>query len=486
KIKKEVIENSFPLRSHPIQATSFDHKNFYPDEREYSRTSRYTRRDSWSHYSYRSRRSPYRSHRSRSRSRGRSFKDYFTRYKDHYSPDYKRSYRSPEYRRSSRSFEYQRDNYLLNHQENRSPHPFIKQEDQIDSNYLKFLTRQICDLTHRLDAVQAERSGSTQAITPISTDGAEIRNTINQQQISVPTPIETSPRLSELYLPLSHNNQLEKISSRSCTDENLKQMDPIFKQVFRDEIVSILDELPASRQFKITQYFSQQVDFITHFTVPAIKEKISPTLLFTDDELFAVLKQLHKSRRCVWKNEKREQMVKCRRRKHVKSRTTRKIRRRVNGLRHMIYVNDPVLRNCQPPKLSWNEYLRDLECAVNDPALQSAEESDTDEELANDERKNDERPANIYDTNIVLKVLNKPWRSTRTTCLLHRCNEVAQTHLFRKRWHNENYIDYNSRPKDGVPSWWISTKWSSSNTGSSGNDEADRSRVKNVEIVQID
>ncbi|CAG8473590.1 10079_t:CDS:2 [Dentiscutata erythropus] len=134
------------------------------------------------------------------------------------------------------------------------------------------------------------------------------------------------------------------------------------------------------------------------------------------------------------------------------------MRRRINGLKHMIYVNDPVLRNCQLPRLYWNEYLRDLESAVNDLALQSAEESDTDEEFANDERENDERPANIYDTNNI-------------TCILHRCGEVD---LFRKSWHNENYIDYNRRPKDDAPSWWTSTEWSSSNV-ESGENEADRS-----------
>ncbi|CAG8655225.1 15685_t:CDS:2 [Dentiscutata heterogama] len=199
RIKNEVSENFLPSRSYPIQATS------YSDEREYSRTSRHTRRDSRSRdryysrndsydrndrtnvsrdYSYRSRRSPYRGHRSRSRSRGRSFRDYFTRYKDHYSPDYRRNHRSPEYRRSNRNPEYQKDNYLHKNQDNHSPHPVIKQEDQIDSTYVQFLTRQIYDLTCQIQAMQAERSGTTQVITPISTDdGAKIRHTTDRQQI---------------------------------------------------------------------------------------------------------------------------------------------------------------------------------------------------------------------------------------------------------------------------------------------------------------
>ncbi|CAG8476643.1 1855_t:CDS:2 [Racocetra persica] len=526
KEKNEVLEKSYPLRSYPIQSTSFDHRNHYNDEREYSHTSRYARRDSRgrdryysrndSHdrnvsrdYSYRSRRSPYRDYRSRSRSRERSFRDNFTRYnQDNYSSEYRRNYRSPEYRRSNHSPEYRRNFHSPEYRRsNHSPeyprewnrhhpsYPMIKQENQNDQTYVQLLARQICNLTHQLEALQAGRSGFTQTITPISTEGVEIQDT-DRQPTSVPTPIRTSPRMSELNLPSSHINEPKKLSSRFCSDQHLKPMDPIFKQVFRDEVVSILDQLPRSHQFKITKHFSQQLDHITCFTVPAIKEKVSPALLFTDNELIAVLKQLHKSRRGVWKNERRDQVDESRKRKHVSSRTSRKIRRRINGLRHMVYVNDTILRNCQPPTLHWNEYLRDLEYAVNDAALQSAEESDTDEELADNERENDERPENILDTNSVIKVYNKPWRSTRITCILHRCDEVTGTNLIRKRWYDDNYVDYKSRPKKDMPFWWISTRWSSSNIENSENEDVVKSNnrknkrrdnyMKNAEIMQLD
>ncbi|CAG8493311.1 11187_t:CDS:2, partial [Racocetra fulgida] len=312
-----------------------------------------------------------------------------------------------------------------------------EQENQNDQTYVQLLARQICNLTHQLEALQAGRSGFTQTITPISTDGVEIQDT-DRQPTSVPTPIRTSPRMSELNLPSSHINEPKKLSSRFCSDEHLKPMDPIFKQVFRDEVVSILDQLPRSHQFKITKHFSQQLDHITCFTVPAIKEKISPALLFTDNELIAVLKQLHKSRRGVWKNDRRDLVDESRKRKH-------------------------------PPTLHWNEYLRDLEYAVNDTSLQSGEESDTDEELADNERENDERPENILDTN--------------------------RTNLIRKRWHDDNYVDYKSRPKKDIPFWWISTRWSS-NIEYSDNEEVEKSSnrknkgrdnyMKNAEIMQLD
>ncbi|CAG8473605.1 10080_t:CDS:2 [Dentiscutata erythropus] len=83
-------------------------------------------------------------------------------------------------------------------------------------------------------------------------NGTEIRDTTGRQLINVPTQIETYPQLSELNLPSYHANESKRVSP--------KPMGPIFKHVFRDEVVSILDQ-------------------------PTIKEKISSTLLFNDDEL---------------------------------------------------------------------------------------------------------------------------------------------------------------------------------------------------------
>lgn len=80
----------------------------------------------------------------------------------------------------------------------------------------------------------------------------------------------------------------------------------------------------------------------------------------------------------------------------------------------MIYTKDPILNDCHPSSvMSWAEFLEDCEKAVNSSELQSDEWSSSDEVLANNERDNGKRPDNILDTNSVIKVYNKTWRSTR-------------------------------------------------------------------------
>lgn len=80
----------------------------------------------------------------------------------------------------------------------------------------------------------------------------------------------------------------------------------------------------------------------------------------------------------------------------------------------MIYTNDKLLMDCYPSSdISYEEFLEDCERAINTPELQSDECSSDDEVLANDERENNKRPEHILNTNSVIKVYNKNWRSTR-------------------------------------------------------------------------
>ena len=57
--------------------------------------------------------------------------------------------------------------------------------------------------------------------------------------------------------------------------------------------------------------------------------------------------------------------------------------------------------------------MRDCEKAVNTPELHSDECSSDDEDLARDERNNNKRGERVLNTNSVVKVLDKKWRSTR-------------------------------------------------------------------------
>jgi hypothetical protein len=57
--------------------------------------------------------------------------------------------------------------------------------------------------------------------------------------------------------------------------------------------------------------------------------------------------------------------------------------------------------------------MKDCEKAVNDPKLHSDEWSSDDTNLAQDERNNQKRAERILNTNSVIKVHDKKWRSTR-------------------------------------------------------------------------
>ncbi|RIB26287.1 hypothetical protein C2G38_2138376 [Gigaspora rosea] len=365
----------------------------------------------------------------------------------------------------------------------------------LEPSYIQNLMNQISNLSLQLEIMQNRISGvppiqtssQTHASINIQNEGDENQQNETQLLLEAPTPFETPPENHEplIIVPknltpslLTLNNNASKLPSQinhedgqvsrftEITQMPLEPMTSIFKQTFHDEIVKILDHLPTDQQFDITKNFTQQINHVIYVTVPAVKALISPRLMFTDDELIATIRQLHKSRRGKWKS--REKLDAHRARRRISSRTKRKICSRIRGLQHMVRVGDPILNECQPSSLNWEEYLHDLERAVNDPALQSCEESDTDEALANQER--GERPTIIRDNNSVIKVYDKPWRSNKIKRLLRRCDEVGGSvyGLIRKRWYNDQlYINNNSRPSEHVPRWWIATNWSNSNAESS-------------------
>lgn len=87
--------------------------------------------------------------------------------------------------------------------------------------------------------------------------------------------------------------------------------------------------------------------------------------------------------------------------------------RRRRGLQHMISTKDNLLTECHPSNITWNEYMKDCEKAVNTSDLHSDEWSSDDEDLANEERSRKKRPERIIGTNSVIKIHDKKWRSTR-------------------------------------------------------------------------
>ena len=58
----------------------------------------------------------------------------------------------------------------------------------------------------------------------------------------------------------------------------------------------------------------------------------------------------------------------------------------------MISTQDKLLSEVQPSNMTWDDYMKDCERAINTPDLHSDEWSTEDEMLADDERRNNKRP----------------------------------------------------------------------------------------------
>jgi hypothetical protein len=71
-----------------------------------------------------------------------------------------------------------------------------------------------------------------------------------------------------------------------------------FKQ---DEIVQIYNSLDPSLHFDLSKTFSKQKKKIAKELLPALKKAINPSMDAYDTEIMQVIKQLHKSRRELWR-----------------------------------------------------------------------------------------------------------------------------------------------------------------------------------------
>ena len=78
----------------------------------------------------------------------------------------------------------------------------------------------------------------------------------------------------------------------------------------------------------------------------------------------------------------------------------------------MISTNDRLLIECRPTNITLDEYIRDCEKAVNVSELHSDEWSTEDEGLANEEVEQRKRPEQLTDTNSVIVIREKKWRSS--------------------------------------------------------------------------
>lgn len=79
----------------------------------------------------------------------------------------------------------------------------------------------------------------------------------------------------------------------------------------------------------------------------------------------------------------------------------------------MFKVSDELLEKCRPNYITLDKFMKDCEKAVNVSELHSDEWSTEDEGLANDEVEQNKRPERLANSNSVIIVHEKNWRSSR-------------------------------------------------------------------------
>ena len=98
----------------------------------------------------------------------------------------------------------------------------------------------------------------------------------------------------------------------------------------------------------------------------------------------------------------------------------------------MISTSDKLLDKYFSENITWDEYMKDCEAAVNTSDLHSDEWSTDDKALADGERTGKKRPERIMHTNSVIKIHEKKWRSTR----------VCEVVMLLIKYNIENNISY--------------------------------------------
>ena len=66
-------------------------------------------------------------------------------------------------------------------------------------------------------------------------------------------------------------------------------------------MVHVLNNLEPSLLFDVTKTFANQKKAINKRLLPVVKAAINPSMKAYDTEIVKVIKQLHKSRRKIWK-----------------------------------------------------------------------------------------------------------------------------------------------------------------------------------------
>lgn len=86
-------------------------------------------------------------------------------------------------------------------------------------------------------------------------------------------------------------------------------------------MVQVYNNLDSIMNFDLAKTFGQQKKWINKTLLPAIRSAINPSLNVHDTEIIKVIKQLHKSRREIWRLKQEEGKIEEHNKKqHVASR----------------------------------------------------------------------------------------------------------------------------------------------------------------------
>ncbi|PKY31863.1 hypothetical protein RhiirB3_449681 [Rhizophagus irregularis] len=293
----------------------------------------------------------------------------------------------------------------------------------------------------------------------------EFLNALSQQlQSTFPTFPTLLSNIQSSGIP---NRSSEDVSSPVLKRRRNRKLSPMsnsFRKTLHDEVVQIYNSLNTNLHFDLSKTFRSQKKTLNKRLLPAIKSTMNPSLKAYDTEIMKVIKQLHKSWREIWRLRQEDGRIeKHNRKQHIASRRDQKLGRRRKELLHMVSTKDKLLTDCHPSSdISWNEFIRDCETAINTPELHLDKCSSNDEDIVQEERDHRLRPENIISTNSVIKIYNKKWRSTRIKEILYRANEIGISTgigLTRVRYRSNAYIDNKSKSNDKMPRWWISSAW---------------------------
>ncbi|RGB40925.1 hypothetical protein C1646_752682 [Rhizophagus diaphanus] len=151
---------------------------------------------------------------------------------------------------------------------------------------------------------------------------------------------------------------------------------------------------------------------------------MNPSLKAYDSKIVKIVKQLHKTRREIWRLQDEGRIGEHHKRQRMNSRRDQKIRRRRKGLQHMIRASDKLLEKYRPKDITLDKFIKDCEKAVNISELHSDEWSTEDEGLANEKTEQNKRPEQLADSNSVIVVHEKNWRSSPIKKVLYRAEEI--------------------------------------------------------------